>query len=168
VPDIPEGTPGEPTVTDWKPIPPHRGFWSRLKGFFGFGGSGVAAASTWGRPETLPDHFDRHGPDFNSKSPQEYAQQAQDFLLRAQEEGLPSKIGPDQVLRVYDPESNTFASYNMDGTTRTFFKPWWSRFTRGVYWDEQPGDETPMGRPAEPIESEIEVPDVEISIDPIL
>ncbi len=29
---------------------------------------------------------------------------------------------------IYDPESNTFGSYNADGSTRTFFKPTSSKY----------------------------------------
>lgn len=45
------------------------------------------------------------------------------------------KIGPDGVIRVYDSETNTFASYNMNGSTKTFFKPNDEEF----YWLRQPG-----------------------------
>ena len=49
---------------------------------------------------------------------------AQGFLARARREGLPTKIDPDDgTIRVYDRASNTFASYNPDGTTKTFYKP---------------------------------------------
>lgn len=37
---------------------------------------------------------------------------------------------------VYDSSTNTFGSYNPDGTTKTFFKP-----TGGQsYFDNQPGE----------------------------
>jgi len=109
VPDIPEGTVGTATVTEWHPIPPHKSFWERVKTFFGFGSSAAAAGvSTWGKPETLQDHFDRHGNEFGARTPDEYAQQAQEFFIRAQEEGLPTKIDPQGVIRVYDSETNTF------------------------------------------------------------
>jgi len=36
---------------------------------------------------------------------------------------------------VYDESTNTFGSYNSDGSTKTFYKP-----TDGVeYWNRQPG-----------------------------
>jgi len=92
----------------------------------------------WGRPGTLQDHFDDHGGDFGSTSPEEYAQQARDFFQRAVQERLPTKIDPsDGTIRVYDPSTNEFGSYNPDGTTKTYFKP-----KRGPdYWDDQPGDD---------------------------
>ena len=90
----------------------------------------------WGNPATLQDHFQRHGADFGAQSEQEYAQMAHDFYLRAQQENLQTKVDPrDGTIRVYDPQTNTFGSYNANGSTRTFFKP-----TAGqAYFDGQPG-----------------------------
>jgi pyocin large subunit-like protein len=56
---------------------------------------------------------------------------ASEFLQRP---GTLAKIDADGVIRVYDPATNTFGSYNANGTTRTFFKP-----TSPTYWDRQPG-----------------------------
>jgi len=64
-----------------------------------------------------------------------YAQQASDFFRRSQADNLPTKIGPDGTIRVYDPKSNTFGSFNPDGTTKTLFKPSGGQ----GYWDRQPG-----------------------------
>jgi len=166
VPDIPEGTIGTPTVTEWHPLPPHKSFWERVKTFFGFGSSATAAtaASMWGKPETLQDHFERHGPEFGARTSEEYAQQAQEFFVRAVEDGLPMKIGPDGVIRVYEAETNTFASYNMNGTTRTMFRPSGEEF----YWMRQPGrvSWTPQEEVEPEIEPEIE-PEVPIPLEPI-
>ena len=38
------------------------------------------------------------------------------------------------VLRVYDPSTGAFAAYNLDGTTKTYFKP-----NNPSYWQRQPG-----------------------------
>lgn len=114
-------------------------------GGFGSGGSGVgggaggsphagSGGTNWGNPRTLSDHFQRHGKDFNAPTVNDYARQAADFLRRSQQEGLPTKIGPDGAVRVYDPKTNTFGSYSADGTTRTFFKP-----TNPNYFEGQPG-----------------------------
>ncbi|MFO1514406.1 MAG: hypothetical protein U1F83_16110 [Verrucomicrobiota bacterium] len=89
---------------------------------------------TWGNLESLPDHFARHGADFRAKDQDDYARQAWEFLQRAKAEGLPAKVDDDGVLRVFDPKSGAFASYNRDGTTKTFFKP----NSRG-YFERQPG-----------------------------
>jgi len=92
------------------------------------------ARQTWGAPRTLQDHFDRHGADFAAKNPEDYAAQAWIFLRRAKVEGLPAKVDDDGVLRVYEPKTRSFAAYNKDLTTRTYFKP-----GRRDYFDDQPG-----------------------------
>jgi pyocin large subunit-like protein len=116
----------------------------------------------WGKPETIQDHFERHGPDFGARSAEEYVQQSQDFYIRAQEEGLPTKIDSLGVVRVYDPETNTFGAYNMNGSTRTFFKPSWTRFTRGLYFDNLGGR---LVSPDDEVEPEI--PELCEPIEPI-
>jgi hypothetical protein len=85
--------------------------------------SGLGAAQSWGRPETLAVHFDNHGADFGSTNAECYAQRASMFLLTSQARGLPTKIDSSGIIRVYDPATNTFGAYNANGTTRTFFKP---------------------------------------------
>lgn len=85
--------------------------------------SEIAISETWGNPSTLADHFTRHGADFGANSAIDYAGKASRFLQESQRVGLPTKIGSDGVIRVYDAKTNTFGSYNSNGTTRTFFKP---------------------------------------------
>jgi len=94
-----------------------------------------SARQTWGRPETLDDHFARHGGDFHAKNAEDYAAQAHAFLDRARATGLPAKRTGDGELRIYDPDSGTFAAYNANGTTKTFFKP-----GSPGYFDRQPGE----------------------------
>jgi RHS repeat-associated protein len=77
----------------------------------------------WGNPDTLAKHFDDHGADFGAASEQDYVRQASQFLQRSQAEGLPTKIDSNGTIRIYDPASNTFGSYNADGTTKTYYKP---------------------------------------------
>ncbi|MES2598187.1 MAG: hypothetical protein V4662_22825 [Verrucomicrobiota bacterium] len=90
---------------------------------------------TWGRIDSLQDHFDRHGADFQSKNPDDYAAQAWLFLQRAKAGGLPMKWDDaDDSLRVYDPKTRAFAAYNRDGTTKTYFRP-----NSSSYWERQPG-----------------------------
>ena len=90
---------------------------------------------TWGRIETLQDHFDRHGADFQSQSPDDYAAQAWHFLQRGKAGQLPMKWDDsDNSLRVYDPKTRAFAAYNRDGTTKTYFRP-----NSPTYWQRQPG-----------------------------
>ena len=64
----------------------------------------------------------------------DYARMSWEFLQRAKAEGLPAKVDEAGVLRVFDPKRGTFASYNHDGTTKTFFKP-----GGRDYFDHQPG-----------------------------
>ncbi len=93
-----------------------------------------SARQTWGNPASLPDHFARHGSDFRARTPEEYALFARQFLERAKAEGLPAKIDDRGVLRVFDARSDSFGSYNPDGTTKTFFKP-----GSPGYFERQPG-----------------------------
>lgn len=88
----------------------------------------------WGNLPSLQDHFERHGPDFGAKSPDDYAQMAWRFLQRAKAEGLPAKEDEEGVLRIFDAKTGTFASYNKDGTAKTFFKP-----GSNGYFERQPG-----------------------------
>ncbi len=91
--------------------------------------------ATWGRMDTLQDHFDRHGPDFRSKDPDDYAAQAWHFLQRARDGKLLMKWDDsDQSLRVYDPATRAFAAYNAQGRTKTYFRP-----NSPTYWQRQPG-----------------------------
>lgn len=85
--------------------------------------SGFTASVSWGRSETLAGHFGRHGAGIGAETAEEYASEASRFFQRSQAEGLPTKIAPDGTIRVYDPLTNRFGSFNPDGTTKTFFSP---------------------------------------------
>jgi len=100
------------------------------------------AKATWGDLSSLRDHFNRHGRDFGSTSPEHYARQAWEFLQRAMAEGLPAKVDEDGVIRVYEAKTKSFAAYNRDGTTKTFFKP-----QRPDYFRDQPGKIIRLKRP---------------------
>lgn len=90
---------------------------------------------TWGHLDSLQDHFERHGSDFSSKSPDDYAAKAWLFLQRARAENLPMKLDDtDRTLRVFDPATRVFGAYNGAGKTKTFFKP-----DNPSYWQRQPG-----------------------------
>jgi hypothetical protein len=94
-----------------------------------------SARQTWSHLDSLQDHFDRHGRDFDSQSPDDYAAQAWRFLQRARAESLPMKLDDTEgTLRVFDPATRTFAAYNKRGMTKTFFKP-----DNPTYWQHQPG-----------------------------
>lgn len=93
------------------------------------------ARMTWGNPDSLQDHFDRHGRDFQSRDPEHYAAQAWELLQRAKTDELPMKLDDsDGTLRVWEPKTRAFAAYNRDGTTKTFFRP-----ENPTYWQRQPG-----------------------------
>jgi len=89
---------------------------------------------TWAHPETVNDHFRRHGADFHARDAEDYAAQAWRFRRSAAAAGFRAKKDAKGVLRIYDPVSGTFGAYNADGTTRTFFKP-----GTDAYFDRQPG-----------------------------
>jgi len=96
-------------------------------------GSSSSGNGNWGNSSTLMDHFNRHGSDFNSISPQDYSNKATNFY----NDRANYQIKTDQsgVIKVYDASTNTFGSYNADGSTRTFFKPSGGQ----SYFDRQPG-----------------------------
>jgi len=109
---------------------------------FGKSTDSLRGAKTWGRPETLAEHFGEHGADFGAKDVDEYAQMASDFLKRAQADKLPTKMDEQGIIRVYDPETNTFAVYNPDGSTATFYKPdpkIHGYASNQEYWEHQKG-----------------------------
>jgi hypothetical protein len=93
-----------------------------------------AAKATWGSPGSLQDHFDRHGKDFGAADADAYAAKAWLFLREARAGHHKAKIDDAGNLRVYDPATRSFAAYNRNGTTKTFFKP-----GRRDYFDDQPG-----------------------------
>ncbi|RIK43046.1 MAG: hypothetical protein DCC58_10205, partial [Chloroflexi bacterium] len=89
----------------------------------------------WADPNTLLDHFTRHGKQFGAATPDEYAKMAHEFFLRSQADRLPTKIDPSTgIIRVYEPSTQTFGSYNADGSTKTFIKGF-----RQSQWDKQVG-----------------------------
>lgn len=108
-------------------------------------GKAPPARMTWGDFSSLQDHFARHGRDFGSTSAAHYAQQAWEFLQRAMDDGLPAKVDGQGVIRVYEARTQSFAAYNRNGTTRTFFKP-----QRPDYFHDQPGKPVRLSRPARP------------------
>lgn len=93
-----------------------------------------ATRLTWGYLASLQDHFERHGADFGAKSPDDYAAQAWRFRERAVAERLPLKLDTDGTVRIFDPKSRAFASFNRNGTTKTYFRP-----DNPSYWQRQPG-----------------------------
>jgi len=98
-------------------------------------GTHTADQLHWGNPNTLADHFQRHGADFYASSPEDYAWQAHAFYLAREDHQVKTDLEGDGVIRVYDEVTNAFGAYNADGTTKTYFKP-----DNGQgYFDRQPG-----------------------------
>jgi RHS repeat-associated protein len=102
-------------------------------------GGMLGPEDSWGDPATLEQHWWDHGEDFGIKSPSEYAQEASDFLVRSQAEGLPTKIDSDGTIYVYERSTNTLGIYNADGTTKSFYAP----ERAGRYFADQPGTIVP-------------------------
>lgn len=100
----------------------------------------LGTKDSWGKLNTLDDHFARHGADFGATSADDYARQASEFLQRP---GNLTKIDPKTgVIRVYDPATEAFGAYNPTGTTRTFYVPDPAKHgypTNLDYWNAQPG-----------------------------
>lgn len=90
--------------------------------------------ATWGNLPALQDHFDRHGGDFGATSPDDYAAKAWLFRERARASSLPMKLDTDGTTRMWDGKTGSFAAYNRNGTTKTYFKP-----GNPSYWQRQPG-----------------------------
>lgn len=101
-------------------------------------GKAPPTRQTWGHLASLPDHFARHGRDFQAQNADDYARMAWEFRESAKVEGLPTKVDSEGVTRIYDPKTGAFGAYNPNGTTKTFFKPG-SR----DYFDRQPGELVP-------------------------
>jgi hypothetical protein len=72
------------------------------------GAGRLPTAETWGRLDTLDDHFLRHGADFGASTADEYAALASDFFESGIARGLPTRIDPKTgVIRIYDPATNS-------------------------------------------------------------
>lgn len=94
----------------------------------------------------LQSHFENHGDDFGASSPEEYAQMSQDFItesLKNNSSALFKYNNEENTLRVYNPSSNVFGSYNTEtGGTRTFYQPdpeIHGYSTNDDYWNAQTG-----------------------------
>ena len=94
---------------------------------------------TWGYMASLQDHYDRHGADFGASSPDDYAAQAWRFREQGVARKLPMKLD-EGTVRMMDLRTRAFAAFNMNGTTKTYFRP-----RDASYWERQPG--TPITTP---------------------
>ena len=119
-------------------------YWTGIAiGFAGIAGGGNQSLNsayensydpkdTWGNKEYLEDHFNRHGKGVGTTTIEEYTQKAHDFLIDSSNYFV--KNDNEGIVRIYDPISQYFGSYNPNGTTRTFF------VTKSPnYYTNQPG-----------------------------
>jgi len=84
----------------------------------------------------------------------------------AGEAGIKMKVADDGVIRVIDTQTGAFGSYNLNGTTKTFFRI--SRVFPEVYLGRQPGRIALVQRSGAEIEPEVEPEiDPEIPFEPI-
>ena len=96
----------------------------------------VAERTDWVDPNSLNEHYRKHGADFGAESEEEYAEMAHEFWENR--ERIHVLIKDDDVegkVRIYDPETNTFGVYTKEGKSINLYKP-----TEGKpYFDGQPG-----------------------------
>ena len=96
------------------------------------------AATGFGNRTTALIHLGDHGRDFGARTVEEYVASAAEFLRRAQREGLPARVSKNGRVRVFDPIARAFASFDVDGTIVTYYKPgrgYWER-NEGKWGDE--------------------------------
>lgn len=94
----------------------------------------ISTDDSWANALTLEKHVSKHAHQFGATSADEYAGMASEFFQRAVHEGLPTRIDSDGTIRVYEPSTNTFGSFDASGRTRTFFRP-----SSSTYWERQDG-----------------------------
>ena len=89
----------------------------------------IKSSTKWADPKKLQDHYERHGKPFNAVDAYDYAMKANKFYKNRHKYEI--DVDKKGIIRVYDKDTNTFGSYNKDGTTKTFFKPgpkdYWKR-----------------------------------------
>lgn len=93
----------------------------------------------WWDSTTFMDHYSRHGFDFWNISEVEYARLANNFFMNSS--NFLRKTDSQWTIRLYDPKTNSFGSFNSNGTTKTFYKP--NPTVHGYvsnleYWNAQP------------------------------
>jgi hypothetical protein len=73
--------------------------------------------------DRLIEHFDKHGREFQVRSPDDYLRLAQMLRDRRKGGGVLEFVRNDAVTCKYDRETGAFVAYDSDGTLRTFFRP---------------------------------------------
>jgi hypothetical protein len=96
----------------------------------------LSTSESWANTQTLQRHLRDHGADFAVADADEYALLASTFFQRGGIEGLPTRITDAGVIRIYDPSTNTFGSFDASGQTKTLYKPSGDGL---AYWSRQNG-----------------------------
>src|SRR5271155_3534486 len=83
----------------------------------------LAAGPGFRSQRTFNEHYQKHGREFGSISPQEYLRLAQE--LRDAPVGGPvlEALKPGGIVTKFDRRRGAFGAYNPDRTIRTFFIP---------------------------------------------
>ncbi len=106
-------------------------------------GSDRPSPHSWAELARLRRHFEDHGRDFGAVDEDHYARMAREFYNRARwDRSIQCKVDEDGIIRIYEPSTNTFGSYDPEGRTLTFFQAdplLHRRPTNMHYWNEQPG-----------------------------
>ena len=76
--------------------------------------------------------FERNGPDFGARTPQDYLAKVQAFTARPPA-GTDRVERPNGDVLLYQASTNTFAVVSRDGVPKTMFKP----RDGAAYWSEQ-------------------------------
>ena len=73
--------------------------------------------------DLLIEHFEKHGGEFNARSPEEYLRMAQSLRDHRKSGGVLEFVRNDAVTCKYDRQTGAFVAYDSDGTIRTYFRP---------------------------------------------
>lgn len=71
----------------------------------------------------LKSHFEDHGEDFGAKTPEEYQQQADNFLTSPKKQGVLQKTRANGDIVRYNPKTEEFGVVSKDGAIRTYYEP---------------------------------------------
>ena len=58
------------------------------------------AMETWANPSTFDEHYIKHADEFDATSPEDYAEQANEFYQEAQQRGYKVKVDTDGTVRI--------------------------------------------------------------------
>ncbi len=126
-------------IENKEPIATALGTLQTVSGLKQFKGLRTDNVGEWSNPSRLSKHVKDHGWQFRSTSAKDYTNKARKFYKEAIQNDYRIKVDKNGVTRIYDPETNTFGSYDKNGQIKTFFKPDKGKF----YWTSQSGEVLP-------------------------